>query len=172
MAKFIKGRCLIVIKEYMEMYYLKETDHQKKTYQGQLDMLVLECEIAAAEIIEIDAGPVEALRTKLAEKAKELNVLPPAKAGVQGQQMYKEAKKESNKERKKKMKAEQAGASGTGKRLGKLAQAMEVLAPKDASYLENFLTRDGAKGIIDYITNLEVDKATMQPGGSGGSLRL
>ena len=73
--------------------------------------------------------------------------------------MYKEAKKESNKERKKKLKVEKAGPSGTGKRMGKLAQAMEVLSPKDASYLDKLLTKDGATGIIDYISNLEVDKA-------------
>ena len=159
-ADATKGRCLEDIEAYMEAHYIKEAEQQKTTYQGQLDMFVLECQIAAAEILELDEHPIEALRVMLAEKAKELKVLPPSKAGAPGQQMYKEAKKESNKERKKKMKVDKAGPSGTGKRLGKLAQAMEALNPKDASYLENFLTRDGAKGIIDYISTLEVDKAT------------
>ena len=34
-AENIKDRCLIVIEEYMEMYYIKETEQQKTTYQGQ-----------------------------------------------------------------------------------------------------------------------------------------
>ena len=84
-AKKIKDRCLLVIDEYMEMYYIKETEQQKTTYQGQLDMMVLECEIAAAEILELDKEPVNALRTKLPEKAKELKIIPPAKAGTIGQ---------------------------------------------------------------------------------------
>ena len=94
-ADVIKDRCLENIEAYMEAHYIKETEQQKITYKGQLDMFVLECKIAAAEILELDEEPVEELRTKLAEKAAELNVLPPIKAGVAGQQMYKEAKKDS-----------------------------------------------------------------------------